>query len=123
VVWPQNHWDGFSQFGLKTGGNGFSRFGLKTGGGGFPDLGLKTGSYGLVIWDSKLPRQFGPQNRQLQFGDLSLKHDSYGLVIWVKKWTVQWCQCVAVEVRPNYPSLVVTFLLAHRGILVLWFLL
>jgi hypothetical protein len=24
VVWPQNHSDGFSQFGLKTGGDGFS---------------------------------------------------------------------------------------------------
>jgi hypothetical protein len=32
VVWPQNHSDGFLQFGLKTGGDGFSRFGLKTGG-------------------------------------------------------------------------------------------
>jgi hypothetical protein len=26
-----------------------------------------------------------------------------------------------VEVRPNYPSLDVIFLLAHRGILVFWF--
>jgi hypothetical protein len=67
VVWPQNHWDGFLRFGLKTGGDsflwfglktdgdGFSRFGLKTGGGGFPRLGLKTGCYGLVIWASKSP--------------------------------------------------------------------
>jgi hypothetical protein len=29
--------------------------------------------------------------------------------------------CGAVEVRPIYPSLVVIFLLAHRGILVFWF--
>jgi hypothetical protein len=29
--------------------------------------------------------------------------------------------CSAVEVRPNYPSLVVIFLLAHRGILVFYF--
>jgi hypothetical protein len=36
VVWPQNHWDGFLWFGLKTGGDGFSRFGLKIGGSGFP---------------------------------------------------------------------------------------
>jgi hypothetical protein len=50
VVWPQYHWDGFSQFGFKTGGDGFSWFVLKTGGGGFPDLGLKIGSDGLVIW-------------------------------------------------------------------------
>jgi hypothetical protein len=49
VAWPQNHWDGFLRFGLKTGGNGSSGFGLKTGGGGFPGLGLKTGSYSLVI--------------------------------------------------------------------------
>jgi hypothetical protein len=28
------------------------------GGGGFPGFGLKTGSSGLVIWDSKSPRQF-----------------------------------------------------------------
>jgi hypothetical protein len=65
VVWPQNHWYNFLQFGLKTGGDGFSRFGLKTRvgflvepqnqGGGFPGLGLKTGSYGLVIYASKSP--------------------------------------------------------------------
>jgi hypothetical protein len=24
VVWPQDHWDGFLRFGLKTGGDGFS---------------------------------------------------------------------------------------------------
>jgi hypothetical protein len=29
--------------------------------------------------------------------------------------------CGAVEVGSNYPSLVVVFLLAHRGILVFWF--
>jgi hypothetical protein len=34
VVWPQNHWDGF------------------------PDLGLKTGSYSLVIHTSKSPQRF-----------------------------------------------------------------
>jgi hypothetical protein len=32
LVWPQNHWDSFLQFGLKTGGDGFLWFGLKTGG-------------------------------------------------------------------------------------------
>jgi hypothetical protein len=46
VVWPQNQWDGFSRFGLKTGGRGFS------------GLGLKTGIYDLVIWTSKSPRLF-----------------------------------------------------------------
>jgi hypothetical protein len=58
VVWSQNYWNGFLQFGLKTGGDGFFRFGLKISGGGFPGLGLKTGSYGLVIWVSKSPRRF-----------------------------------------------------------------
>jgi hypothetical protein len=55
LIWPQNHSDGFSRFGLKIGGDGFSRFGLKTGGGGFPCLGLKTDNYGLVICASKSP--------------------------------------------------------------------
>jgi hypothetical protein len=66
VVWPQNHSDGFLQFGLKTGGDGFSQFGLKPvvgflvepqnqGGGWFSDLGFKTGSSGLVICASKSP--------------------------------------------------------------------
>jgi hypothetical protein len=55
VVWPQNHWDGFLWFGIKTGDDGFSLFGLKTGGFRFPRLGLKTGSSGLVIWASKSP--------------------------------------------------------------------
>jgi hypothetical protein len=32
VVWPQNHCHVFLWFGLKTGGDGFSRFGIKTGG-------------------------------------------------------------------------------------------
>jgi hypothetical protein len=30
-------------------------------------------------------------------------------------------ECGAMEVRPNYPSLDVNLLLAHRDILVLWF--
>jgi hypothetical protein len=42
VVWPQNHWDSFLWFGLKTGGDGFPGFGLKTGGDGFSQFGLKT---------------------------------------------------------------------------------
>jgi hypothetical protein len=58
VVWPQNHWDGFSRFGLKTGDDGFFWFGFKTGGDGFPSSDLKTGSYGLVIWASQSPRWF-----------------------------------------------------------------
>jgi hypothetical protein len=31
TVWPQNCYDSFLQFDLKTGGDGFSRFSLKTG--------------------------------------------------------------------------------------------
>jgi hypothetical protein len=70
VFWHQNHWDGFLQFRLKTGGDGFLWFGLKTsdngflvepqnqGGEGFSGLDIKTGSYGLVIWVSKSPRRF-----------------------------------------------------------------
>jgi hypothetical protein len=46
VVWPQNHWDGFSHFGLKTGGEGFS------------GLCLKISSYSLMICASKSPRWF-----------------------------------------------------------------
>jgi hypothetical protein len=42
VVWPQNHWNGFLQFGFKTGGDDFLRFDLKTGGDGFSQFGLKT---------------------------------------------------------------------------------
>jgi hypothetical protein len=88
VVWPQNNWDGFSRFGLKTSDDGFSQFGLKTDGLGFSVLaskpvvtvfsglaskpvatvspGLASKPVGWVFW-------FGPQNRELQFGDLGLK--------------------------------------------------
>jgi hypothetical protein len=54
VIWPQNHWDGFLRFGLKTGGDGILRFDLKTGGDGFLRFGLKTGGSGFLIWASKL---------------------------------------------------------------------
>jgi hypothetical protein len=30
VVWPQNHWDGFSRFGPKIGGSGFSIWASKS---------------------------------------------------------------------------------------------
>jgi hypothetical protein len=46
VVWPQNHWDDFLRFGLKTDGDGFFRFGLKTGGSDF------------LVWASKLTAIF-----------------------------------------------------------------
>jgi hypothetical protein len=54
VVWPQNHWDGFVRFDLKTGGNSFLRFGLKTGSDGFSQFGLKIGGSGLSVWALKL---------------------------------------------------------------------
>jgi hypothetical protein len=61
VVWPQNHWDGFHQFGKKNRWRRFLRFGLNTdgesflvelqnqGGGGFPSLDLKISGYGLSV--------------------------------------------------------------------------
>jgi hypothetical protein len=42
VVWPQNHWDGFLRFDLKTGGDCFLWFGLKTGGNSFLWFDIKT---------------------------------------------------------------------------------
>jgi hypothetical protein len=48
VVWPQNHWDSFLQFDLKTGGDGFLQFGLKTSGDGFSRFGLKTSGSGFL---------------------------------------------------------------------------
>jgi hypothetical protein len=48
VVWPQNHWDSFLQFDLKTGGDSFLQFGLKTSGDGFSRFGLKTGGSGFL---------------------------------------------------------------------------
>jgi hypothetical protein len=49
VVWPQNHWDDFLQFGLKTDGDGFLWFALKTGGNGFLWFVLKTGDSGFLV--------------------------------------------------------------------------
>jgi hypothetical protein len=53
-----------SWFSLKTKVDGFSQFGLKTG--GYGSLGLALKPLTRVSW-------FGPQNRQLQFGDLAQK--------------------------------------------------
>jgi hypothetical protein len=55
-VWPQNRWQRFLRFGLKTSGDDFLVKPQNQGGGGFPGLGLKTGSYSLVIWVLKLIR-------------------------------------------------------------------
>jgi hypothetical protein len=53
VVWPQNHWDKFLQFSLKTVGDGFLQFDLKIGGDVFLWFGLKTGGSGCPILASK----------------------------------------------------------------------
>jgi hypothetical protein len=100
VVWPQNHSDGFRQFGLKTGGDGFYQFGQKpavTVSGGlvskpavtvFFYLASKpvvTVSPGLA---SKLVVGFlvAPQNQGAgEFPSLGFKTGSYGLVIWGSK--------------------------------------
>jgi hypothetical protein len=49
VIWPQNHYNDFLRFGLKTGDDGFLVEPQNQAGGGFLSLRLKTGSYGLVI--------------------------------------------------------------------------
>jgi hypothetical protein len=54
VVWPENHWDGFLRFGLKTGGDDFLQFGLKTGDDDFLQFGLKTSGSCFPVCVSKL---------------------------------------------------------------------
>jgi hypothetical protein len=54
----RRRWAWVSWFGIKTKVDGFSRFGLKTGGFRFPGLDLKTDRCGLVIWPTKSPRRF-----------------------------------------------------------------
>jgi hypothetical protein len=49
MVWPENHWDVFSHFDLKTGGDGLFWFDLKIDGFGFFSLDIKTDSSGLMI--------------------------------------------------------------------------
>jgi hypothetical protein len=66
VVWPQNHWDGFLRFGLKTGGDSFSGLAFK------PMamvslLSLNTVVEGFPILTSKLAATvwwFGSQNHR-----------------------------------------------------------
>jgi hypothetical protein len=53
LVEPQNHWDGFLRFDLKTGGNSFSQLGLKIGGRGFFQFDIKIGGSGFLVWTSK----------------------------------------------------------------------
>jgi hypothetical protein len=56
VVWPQNHWDGFSRFDLKIDVNGF--------------LNLASNPMATV---SRFWPQNRAQNRQLWFSDLGIK--------------------------------------------------
>jgi hypothetical protein len=65
VVSPQNHWDSFFWFGLKTGRYDFIRVGLKTSGNDFSRFVLKTDGFGFSVWASKPTAMvwwFRPQN-------------------------------------------------------------
>jgi hypothetical protein len=76
VVLPQNHYDSFLWFDLKTGGDGFLQFGHKTGGDNFFWFGLKTGGGFLIE----------PQNQGGGgFSGLGLKTSNYSLVIYASK--------------------------------------
>jgi hypothetical protein len=53
VVWPQNYWDSFLRFGLKTGGDGFSSLASKPVA-SVSWLSLKTKVVeGFLVWASK----------------------------------------------------------------------
>jgi hypothetical protein len=82
VVWPQNHWDNFLSFGLKTGADSFLRFSHKTTGMVFSGLASKpvvivfsglalkpvaTISPGLASKSVARVFRFGPQNPQLLY--------------------------------------------------------
>jgi hypothetical protein len=76
VIWSQNHSDGFSRFGFKTGGDGFFQFDFKTGGNDLSRFSLKTGGSGFFIWPSKLAATvwwFEPQNHRDDFLVYALK--------------------------------------------------
>jgi hypothetical protein len=103
AVWPQNHYDGFHRFALKTGGDGFHRFGLKTskpvvivfsGLASKPMAtvlsGLALKSVATVSPDLTLKPVVSfliePQNQSGGgFPSLSLKNGRYGLMIWASK--------------------------------------
>jgi hypothetical protein len=77
VVWPQNYWDNFLYFGLKTSGDGFFRFDLKIGGDRFSLVWPQNWCRRfLPVWPQNLwlrVSRFESQNRQLRFDDLNLK--------------------------------------------------
>jgi hypothetical protein len=108
--------DGFSRFGLTTGGYGFVVW-RQNHPLGFPGLGLKTGSCGLVIWLAKSPRWF--------FG-LGLK-TKWAMVCWLRHKTdgrmktardIRWdlAACFAwKQVGLGFPGLASRLVYVRRG--------
>jgi hypothetical protein len=89
VTWPQNHWDGFVRFSLKTGGDGFLLFGLKIGGDDFSRFGLKTGGFGfLPAWASK------PAAPVWSFGRQNYRD---GFLVWASKLSKFWFVGCAIK--------------------------
>jgi hypothetical protein len=77
VVWPQNHWDGFSRFGLKTSADGFLGLASKTRV-SVSHFGPKTSSCDFLIWASKSPRRFlGLGLKTIQASVYRLHHKIY----------------------------------------------
>jgi hypothetical protein len=106
VVWPQNHWEGFFRFSLKTGGDCFLVEPQNQGGGWFSGLGLKTGSYSLVICFSKSPRRFpslGLKTNQATACRLHHKTDERAMA-WDTRRDLAAC-FVWKQVRLGFPSL------------------
>jgi hypothetical protein len=62
VVWPQNHWDGFCRFGLKTCYDDFYQFGLKICCSGLASKPAATISDGLASKPALTVSWFVPQN-------------------------------------------------------------
>jgi hypothetical protein len=81
VIWPQNHYDDFSRFGLKIDGKRFSRFGLKS------------VVEGFLVWVSKPSTTvwwFGPQNHRNGFLVWASKPSGLRFVGCVTKPTGGW---------------------------------
>jgi hypothetical protein len=126
AVWwfgPQNHCDGFLVWASRLSARMFVSLCLKT------DERMKTVS-GHVSTSGGLLHREASRARVSRFcvkvGRGATAGGARGIMIEVawkcrKRWLVRWCQVWCSEVRPNYPSLEVIFLLAHRGILVFCF--
>jgi hypothetical protein len=125
AVWPQNYWDNFLWFGLKTGGvdfllfgiktggNGFLwfclktgdddflRFGLKTGGDGFLRFGLKTGGDGFSRFIFKTGGEFiglASKPSWCRISWFGSQNRSYDLVILVSK-SPRWFLGVSIKIK------------------------